>query len=303
MSAPYTLNIIGAGQVGQVLGKLWQAQGSVQVQAVVNRSVNSAELAVGFVGAGKALTSINQLSRADLILLGCADDALAQCIRQLAAASPDLEGCIIFHCSGALSSQCLQILQARGAHIASLHPVKSFADKQQAYAGFAGTYCGLEGDIAAITVLETLLIAIGGKPFVLKAEQKRLYHAASVMACNYLVALQSISVKLLAESGVDEQLAMQILQPLVSNTIDNVFRLGLVKALTGPIARGDVQTVQAQLTAMQDWYPPYADIYRLLGQEAWLLAKQQAKADEQALQHLAELLANPPPTGHDTNRL
>jgi len=194
----------------------------------------------------------------------------------------------------------LQPVQAQGAAIASVHPVKSFADQQAAYENFAGTFCGMEGDAAALAVLEPLFKAIGGEPFRLNAAHKTLYHAASVMACNYVVALQALSLKLLAQAGLEQAQAQALLQPLVTETVHNVFQYGPTQALTGPIARGDSKVVAQQLQALQHWHAPTAQLYQLLGQEALQLAQARGDLDVEQIEKLQAWL-NPPLARHDTS--
>ena len=180
--------------------------------------------------------------------------------------------------------------KAVGALIASVHPVKSFADPAQAIGDFAGTFCGMEGDVAALDVLQSAFTRIGANLFPLNAQTKTLYHTASVMACNYLVALQEVSLQTFAQAGVERELAMQILQPIVQGTAANIFHLGTTQALTGPIARGDDSVVAKQLQALAQWQPDYAQLYRLLGKTACELSAQQAHASEESLAAIRALL-------------
>lgn len=286
-----TLSIIGCGKVGKTLGYLWQRAGTFRIGGVLNRSLSSAQRAVDFIQAGQAVTQLRDLPPSDVFLLGCADNQLADCCAELASSGVLRAGNVVLHCSGALSSAILQPAHERGAYIASIHPIKSFADPAQATHDFAGTFCGMEGDDAALSLLEPCFTQLGAQTFRIDATQKTLYHAASVMACNYLVALQEISIQTFAQAGVERALAMQILQPIVRGTADNVFRLGTASALTGPIARGDTQVVTRQLQALQQWQPDYAALYRLLGKTAVALSAQQGNAAASDLATLRDLLA------------
>jgi len=129
---------------------------------------------------------------------------------------------------------------------------------------FDNTYCCLEGDNAACEKLKSIIETIGGHCFTVKSENKLVYHAASVFACNYLVALQELSIKAFEKSGVERDLAMKILEPIVKETTNNVFELGTANALTGPIKRGDVKLVSEQYNALQHWDNDAADVYKLL---------------------------------------
>lgn len=287
-----TLNIIGAGRVGQTLARLWHARAVFQIGAVCNRSIGSAQAAVTFIDAGKAydVNSFSRLPAADVWLLACPDDQLQTCCVDLSKVGAFNQGSIVFHCSGALTAhEVLQSAQACGAQIASLHPIKSFASPEAAVQGFEGTFCGMEGDAVALAVLESVFAAIGGQCFAIKSESKTLYHAASVMACNYLVALQETSIQTFAQAGVAREQAMAILQPIVSDTVHNIFSMGTQAALTGPIARGDALVVKKQVAALSAWRTDYAHTYQQLGRVALTLAEQRG-ISEQAAYTLAQIL-------------
>lgn len=293
MTSPIpTLNIIGCGKVGKTLGYLWQQAGIFRLGGILNRTQASAAEAVTFLQGGQAVGGMAELPAADVFLLGCADNHLADCCTELAASGVLRAGNAVFHCSGALSSTLLEPARAVGAHVASVHPVKSFADPARAVQDFAGTFCGVEGDAAALEILDTAFTSIGARCFPLNAERKTLYHTASVMACNYLVALQEVSLQTFAQAGVERELAMQILQPIVTGTVGNIFRLGTAQALTGPIARGDHTVVARQVEALDAWRGDYAGLYRLLGQVAVELSRQQGHAATADLQNIQQLLAD-----------
>lgn len=287
---PARLNIIGCGKVGKTLGYLWQQNGIFQIGGVVNRSLASSQAAVDFIQAGQAITQIQDLPPADVFLLGCSDHHLAACCAALAQSGVLRAGNCVLHCSGAVSSSILQPAKDQDALIASIHPIKSFADPAQAVHQFAGTFCGMEGDAEALHRLGPCFSALGATTFEIDAANKTLYHAASVIACNYLVALQEISLQTFAQAGVERELARQILEPIVHGTVNNLFRLGTANALTGPIARGDSAVVERQLSALQTWQPDFAEVYRLLGKTAVALSVQQGNATAADLTTLREVL-------------
>lgn len=292
-TAKSRLNIIGCGHVGQTLAYLWAQADIVNIAQVMNRSLPSSQAAVEFIGQGQALGTIQEMQPAELYLLACPDKALEACCTELAQAHLIRTGDIVFHCSGAIASAILQPVKEQGAYIASVHPVKSFAQPSQAILSFQPTYCGIEGDAEALAVLEPLFTHIGGIIFNIIAEQKTLYHAASVFACNYLVALQAISLRTFARAGIDAHLALNILQPIVQETVTTIFKLGPTKALTGPIARGDAAVVAKQLAALATQAPADAEIYRLLGLEALALVAQRSQVTADYLQAVAQVLINP----------
>lgn len=288
-----TLNIIGAGRLGQTLAHLWHVQSAFHIGAACTRSLASAQAAVEFIQAGspQVFQNLNDVPPADVWLLACPDDQLQACCEALAASGAFSNSSVVFHCSGALTAEgALSSARACGAQIASVHPIKSFARPASAVLDFAGTFCGVEGDTAALAVLLPAFAAIGAQCFPIKAEAKTLYHTASVIACNYLVALQELSIQTFAQAGVAREQAMAILQPMVSGTVDNVFSVGTQAALTGPIARGDVAVVTKQLAALHEWDADYAVIYQQLGRVALQLAQPHIGGDGLAAEALAQAL-------------
>jgi len=283
------LSIIGCGNVAKTMSYLWHRAGKVEIVDVVNRSQANADNSVGFIGAGRALASIDKLDNADIFVIACGDDYIEACLDELLNQGVVHEGNIVFHFSGAKSSVILDKARSQGAQCASLHPVKSFANPNNAIRTFTNTYCALEGDNDAKEILETLIQAIHGHCFAIESDQKLTYHAASVFACNYLVALQELSLKTLEYSGVDRDLAMKVLEPIVKETSNNIFTMGTAKSLTGPIARGDYKLVTEQFSASKTWDKDASEIYRLLGKLSVELSDEKGISDKNDLKQISKL--------------
>ena len=215
---------------------------------------------------GHAAASYATLPQSELYLIGTPDGEIATACKNLAAASRIDETTIVFHCSGALSSGYLQAARERGAAVASIHPVRSFAQPERAVEQFAGTYCGVEGDARALDVLVPLFEAIGAVIVPIDGEHKVLYHSAAVMASNYLVTLLDTACTLYEKAGVDRERALAMLAPLTRGTLENVLQTGPEAALTGPIARGDMETVARQQTALDALRPEIGELYRRFAQ-------------------------------------
>lgn len=322
-----TLNLIGAGKLGQTLAHLWQLQGQFRIQQVLTRSEESAQRACDFINgtqindnqingdqaynhSAQAVTSFEELQPADIWLLATPDGDIAQAAAQLHQ-RPDLisQDTILLHCSGTLNSNVLSSrgLDSRalnnsaltgtnssGASVASIHPIHSFASPSESLNTFAGSYCGYEGETAALNTLLPAFTAIGAQLFAIDGEQKMLYHAASVIACNYLVGLMDASLECFEAAGVSRAQAQQLLFPITRQTLENVLTGSPQKALTGPISRGDINTVRHHLDAIQTQKPQLADIYKALGlQTAKVAAQQEPPADAQSLSAIKSLLSTP----------
>lgn len=287
-----TLNIIGAGRVGSTLAALWRRRGAFAIQHVLNRTGGSAHKAVRFIGGGTGADGWHCLLPADTWLLATPDSEIARAAAELAASGLLRADDVVFHCSGALGSDVLRTALMPGVHAASVHPLKSFADPQAAVRNFTGTFCAAEGDAPALAVLVPVFEAIGARVTIIDRQAKTLYHAASVIVCNYLTALMEAGLQCYEKAGLPRATASAMMEPLVRETVDNVFRLGTVNALTGPIARGDHAVVVQQLEALQAADPRIAEIYRALGVMTTDLAGAQGRTDGTVLARLRQTLTD-----------
>jgi predicted short-subunit dehydrogenase-like oxidoreductase (DUF2520 family) len=262
---PRTLNIIGCGNVGKTLGRLWALNGSFALQDVLNRSLESATHAVSFMGGGRAVRGYDEMRPADVYMIAASDGQIRGCCDALARSGRLPPEAVVFHCSGALGSIELQSARELGAATASMHPIRSFAEPARVAGNFAGTYCGLEGEQRALDVLSPALSSIGALAVRIDGELKLIYHSAAVFACNYLVTLLDVAQQAYMKSGIPPETALKLMEPLVRETVDNVFRIGPAQALTGPIARRDAATVVRQYRAVSAWNKSYGVVYKQLG--------------------------------------
>jgi len=167
-------------------------------------------------------------------------------------------GGVAAHTCASLGAEALRPLRPAGA----LHPLRSFADPSRAAGLFPGTACAVDGDPEATSVLEDFVRAIGGVPLHVRSDRKALYHAGAVFASNYVVAVLDAAMRLLEAAGVARKEAAPALLKLAEGTLANVRSVGIPEALTGPIERGDAETlarhVEALVTQAPDLYGPYA---------------------------------------------
>ncbi len=286
MSMPFA--IVGAGKLGTALAVLL-SRASYPFVGAVNRTLASAQSACDAAGAGTASTdAADVLSGAELVFITTPDDAIGTVCAELAPHLP--EGAVVAHCSGALPSSVLAPAGAAGSHVGSLHPLQTLATVEQAVELLPGSYCCIEGDPEAVDVLEGVARAIGARPLVIATESKALYHAAAVMACNYLVTLQDAAVRLGTAAGLDGVEFLRALMPLVRGTVHNLEKVGLPNALTGPIERGDVETVRRHLDAIDRHAPEALRLYKLLGRNTVDLAARKGTIDGNTAERLLKLL-------------
>jgi predicted short-subunit dehydrogenase-like oxidoreductase (DUF2520 family) len=286
-----SLNIIGCGKLGRTLGRLWHVTGIFSVLDVVAVTERSALEAVNFIGAGNPQVSIEAIRQADLIAITTPDDSIPGVVASLLAGGKIGNGSVVFHASGALNSEVLADLREVGVSIASVHPVKSFSDPSEAVSTFAGTYCGIEGDEAAVALLSSAFEALGAKMFSVKADSKVFYHVAFVFACNYLTALMECAFQCCEAAGIERADVAKMIEPLVRETTTAVISRGVESALTGPVARGDAQVIAEQLSKLGEWRSDYAEIYQRLGQVALEIAERGGGLKGVALDQTREALA------------
>jgi len=291
-SNPLSLSCIGAGRTGSSLCNLLAKH--VTIKQIINRSAASAEYAVNFIDAGDPIalndTGYQKFQPADLWMIATPDDHIEEAVQLLVDSDVLQADNIVFHCSGAISSKVLSRLNVGGVHVASIHPIHSFANPENSIANLKKVPFSIEGDAEAIDLLNHLCIAIGGQPFAINSASKSLYHAATVMACNNLVSLLEISKGMLVQAGVDVKHSGNPLDLLIQQTVTNYLSSGAQKALTGPIARGDVDTVVSHLLALQSTPDGWQDAYRGLGKMAVNISAKQGQASPEQLQDILQLL-------------
>ncbi|HIG66559.1 MAG TPA: DUF2520 domain-containing protein [Porticoccaceae bacterium] len=286
------LSCIGAGRTGSSLCNLLAEH--VSIKQIINRSATSAEYAVDFIGAGDPIalndTGYQQFQPVDLWMIATPDDHIEEAVQLLVDSEVLQADNIVFHCSGAISSNVLSRLNVGGVHVASVHPIHSFANPENSISNLKKVPFAIEGDAEAIVQLNQLCIAIGGQPFAINSASKSLYHAATVMACNNLVSLLEISKGMLIQAGVDVKNSGNPLDLLIQQTVTNYLSSGAQKALTGPIARGDVDTVVSHLLALKNAPDGWQDAYRGLSKMAVEISARQGQASTEQLQDILQLL-------------
>ena len=175
---------------------------------------------------------------ADLLFIATPDDAIAP----VATEVKWHPGQSVVHCSGADSTDVLKPARKTGAPVGVFHPLQTFAGQNQE--NLSGITFAIEADKPLLTTLKDMATDLGGYWIEIKADDKVIYHAAAVFACNYLVTLVKLATDLWQTFDVPTQQASQALLPLLRGTINNIDNVGIPQCLTGPIARGDTGTIK-----------------------------------------------------------
>jgi len=286
------LAFLGAGIVGTALARLLTVRG-YSVVAVYSRSGRSRDRLAEQVGALPVDHPEAAAVGADLVFITTSDDAIESICTAVAGAGGWREGQGVVHCSGAIPArEALSAAAELGAHVGALHPLQTFAHVDAAIAHLPGSYFGVEADEALRPVLTRMIAELDGHVLNLPPDSKALYHAAAVIACNYAVGLFGVAVRLLDGLGIASSEAEAALLPLVEGTVHNLREAGLPEALTGPLARGDLNTIARHLEALQARDPGLADLYRLLGRATLPIAVDKGHLSDEQRAAIEDLLGN-----------
>ena len=280
------LGFIGAGTVGTALAARL-SQSGYPVAAVASRNQASAQKLSDAVGYCPVFDS-NQAAadHAELIFITTPDDAIAPVVKEIQWHS----GQSVVHCSGADSVAILEPAKQAGAETGAFHPLQTFASVEQAIENMPGSTFALEAEEPLLAALKEMATALGGNSVVLKASDKVLYHTSAVIACNYLVTLVKMASDLWQSFGVPPQKATQALLPLLRGTLHNIEAIGIPNCLTGPIARGDIGTINKHLDALSQTAPHLLPSYRELGLQTVPIALAKGKIDNNKAKELESAL-------------
>ncbi|MDK2820597.1 MAG: hypothetical protein PWP31_562 [Clostridia bacterium] len=283
------VGIIGAGAVGTGMGILLKRQG-YEIVGVANRTLASAQRAATKLGC-LAFEKLEQLTQeADLVFITTNDTSIGPVTAKVAEHNGFYPGQTVIHMSGSLTSAVLSPAKKAGAMVLSMHPLQSCADAEQAVENIPGSVFSLEGDSKALDLGKKLVNELGGKYFIIKKEEKPLYHAAACVASNYLVSLVDLSYKMMQVTGMEPDMFVQALSPLLDGTLNNIKKKGTVEALTGPISRGDTDTIKQHLKVMDEQVPDLKEFYQVLGQYTVNLASRKGTIDSEVEAQLLQLL-------------
>jgi predicted short-subunit dehydrogenase-like oxidoreductase (DUF2520 family) len=277
------IGIAGAGRLGQALGRLLHDRGQ-PVAAIAGRDPQRTRAAAAFIFKDVLPVAYSDLpSHASRILICVPDDALEDVAHILAAAPrhSDTQWInMVLHTCGSRGPEALADLAAIGASCATLHPLQTITTPAQGVADLPGASFGITGSGPASEWALEVCALLGGHALTIPAESRPLYHAAAVMASNYIVAMVDAAVILMGLAGVAREPASHALGPLVRASVENSLRLGPVQALTGPIERGDERTVAAHLRALDNAPESVRQLYRQAGLYAIEIARRKTPATD-----------------------
>jgi predicted short-subunit dehydrogenase-like oxidoreductase (DUF2520 family) len=205
----------------------------------------------------------------EVILLAVPDAAIAPAAAELCGQGVVRSRHAVLHLSGLLDRGALHALLSSGAALGSFHPLQTVSDPATAPERLRGAYAGIEGDDRALRVAGELAESLGMTAVSIPSAAKPAYHAGATIAANYTTVLAALAERVAASAGLAPDVAARLYLPLIRGAAANL-DVGPAAALTGPVRRGDAETVAAHLRTL----PPDArPAYLVLAREALLLAR------------------------------
>lgn len=230
-----TLHVLGCGRTARVLARRLHVSGAVEIGQIVNRGLASAREAVEFIGTGTAAAEFDATIEDGWLMLGVPDGVIGREAGHLHGRLPALPE-LVFHLSGSVPSSALSPLEVP---VAAIHPLRAFAEPQQAFERFGGTWCVAEGDAQALAWLRPAFEQAGAGWISFKPTDKAAWHAATVAASNFLVTVNALARELAKAAGMAEVDAARLLADLQHGTLETLRNTPAKDVLTGPIERGD----------------------------------------------------------------
>lgn len=260
------IGFIGAGKVGFSLGRYFMEH-DVCVSGYYSQNLNSSKEAAAFTKTKYYEQLEEIIEESDTLFLTVPDGSIREVYSEIIQS--DIEGKCLVHCSGAMSSMIFSGIGQKGARGCSVHPICAVSDKLTGYQDLSKAYFTIEGkDVADV---EELIRSCGNVVEAISAEDKVKYHAAAVYASNLVAGLYDLAAGLLKDCGLSESFAGHALQPLFMGNAENIAAVGAVRALTGPVERADITTIEKHLVALEG---EEREIYRLLSRRLVDVAKQ-----------------------------
>jgi predicted short-subunit dehydrogenase-like oxidoreductase (DUF2520 family) len=261
-----SVSLIGAGNLASVLGPALRAAG-YPIESVAFRNAASSQkraMALAKRLVSRAVRLEQAEPDADVMWLCHTDDALAETAQKLAR-KPGWRNKIVFHSSGALSSDVLAPLQRAGAHTASLHPMMTFVPGTSPR--LKGVPFAVEGDRQAVAVAHRITRSLGAEIFPIRKDSKVLYHAFGSFSSPLLVATLVTAERVGRAAGLSRAQTRRVMTPILHQTFKNYLERGAAAAFSGPIKRGDLETIRRHMRALRT-VPAVRDVYRALVRSA-----------------------------------
>jgi len=285
-----SIAIVGCGKVGTVLGRFLIKEGYAVI-GVASKSISSAKQTASKVNTDNYSDVPWEITKAaDVVFITTPDGIIADTCNSISTNNGFCKNSVVLHCSGSLESTILSSAKKCDATIGSMHPLQSIASKEVDKSPFQGIIMSVEGEQNAVDIAKKIVTDLGASCITIRTEGKTLYHASAVVASNYLVALLDLALKLIQASGVTDKEAFNVLKPLINGTLSNIEKAGTTDALTGPIARGDCDTVKTHIKKIEQSSSDLLEIYKALGKYTIGIANAGKSLNKTTVKNLMDIL-------------
>ncbi len=289
------VTIIGAGKVGSVLGRVLSEEG-VRVVSVISRSRSSARRAARFIGAEHASDRLSSIPDSTTLVYITTPHAAVAPVAQALAAEDHLRfpHMAVCHASGMLTADVLRPVSARGATAFSFHPLQTFPrdfPPRKILPSARGIYYGVDGSAGGIRTARALAKRLRGHVLLVPPELRVLYHAACVVASNHLTTMLAVVEQLGARFRIQPGRTMEVFGPIVEATLGNIRRTTPAEALSGPVARGGIETLRDHLEAIRQVAPELLPYFIQVSSETVRLALRKRSISQQRAEEMQTLLS------------
>uniref|UniRef100_A0A7C4CB82 DUF2520 domain-containing protein n=1 Tax=candidate division WOR-3 bacterium TaxID=2052148 RepID=A0A7C4CB82_UNCW3 len=277
------VGVIGAGRVGSAIA--WHCQRlGYRISGVSDRRPRQAWVVYGLLKlAYRRLRPRDVAAESDVLFLTVPDAHVGPEFE--AVSRWLLPGTIVVHCSGTFGVEVFRGAHEQGLETLALHPIQTFSSHAQAITSLKGCYFALEGTRRGLRFGRRLVRQLRGGHIVVRGSRRPLYHAMCVFASNFLNALLDASEVIARRLELPRARAARMLRPLTRTVLENAAEFGAVATLTGPVQRGDAETVRRQLSALRMDVPELVPMYRVLTLRLADMARRQG-VDRMALRRL-----------------
>jgi predicted short-subunit dehydrogenase-like oxidoreductase (DUF2520 family) len=280
---------IGAGNVAFHLSHALSEKG-YKISGIFSKKKSSAMRLASYFRATYATHFNDSITDSDLLFITTPDDQIEKVAKGLCKSKVIRRNHLLIHTSGLLGVEPLVSVEKFGAIPLSMHPAYSFSSRSYKKNELKGVWFVLEGTQRATREGKKITRALGGKTLVLRKGKKYLYHLALVFASNLFVGIEDISLILLEKCGIKKRDGLEVIRPLVEITGKNIWEKGTEKALTGPIERGDIETIERHLQSLSHHARSYTKVYTDLSRHLLRMIELKGEVDKKTLRKLREIL-------------
>lgn len=280
---------IGAGKVAWHLSCAMSKSGYA-ITGIASSKQSSARKLAEKLGAKWATEPENIIKEADIIFITTPDSEIEKVAVDLCQKNVIRKKQLFIHTSGLLTSKVLKCIRKHGGLTLSMHPAYSFSQRSFSEEILSGIWFILEGDSTSIELGKEIVGRLKGKMLVIDPEKKPLYHLALVFASNFFVCIEDMAVEILLKCGIKKGDALKLIKPLIEVTKKNIWEKGTTDALTGPIERGDIDTIKKHLTLLVKGNRSYNKIYREISKHLLKMVEQKRNIKQDNINTMKEIL-------------